>query len=125
MTGAVADTLAVAPRECVNVAVCDRRDRDTVKKVGVTDGDAVIERLADGLGVADDVTVNGDADAVNDSDRLGDTVTLSGRVAEALAAAEVVVEGVGVRAGVRRHGLCCRGFSRHVRRIGRRLSHRL
>ena len=68
VAGAVADTLADAPRECVNVAVCDRRDRDTVKKVGEADGDAVSETLTDALAVADDVTVYGDAEAVGDSD---------------------------------------------------------
>ncbi len=85
MTGAVADTLADAPRECVNVALRDRRDRDTVKKVGVAVGDAVTEQLADGLSDADDVTVYGDADAVGDSDRLGDSEMLSDRVAKLLA----------------------------------------
>ena len=84
VTGAVADLLADAPRVCVNVAVRDRRDRDTVKNVGVADGDDVRDRLVDALAVADDVTVYGDAEALGDPDRLGDADTLCDRVDEPL-----------------------------------------
>ena len=96
VAGFVADTLADAPRECVTVAVCDKRDRDTVKKVGVADGDRDTERLVDALAVADDDTVYGDTDGVFDADALTDGVGLAVRVAEPLGLTVRVTEPLNV-----------------------------
>jgi len=70
VTGAVGEMLAEAPRECVAVGVDDTRDRDGVKKVGVTDGEALVDD---------------DADELGETDRLDDT---DGETAVALAVAD-------------------------------------